>query len=244
MNNFSERDDAKAADLEQRLLSDARAADKFEGYRDAHAMRIAAIADTLARGFNFAAHDRFILRQAALAHDLGEVSMNREYIAANRPLRPAETLDAQRHSVIGEQEAAQRGLHRAAQILVRWHHEWWNGAGYPDALAGAKIPLAARILRLADSYAALTAARPHRAALTAAEARQHLVEWAGIEFDPQVVREFLAAEIDAAVHSEASEKSETAETADISDSSNVPENMLPDENYSPATTEDLTLNLS
>jgi HD-GYP domain-containing protein (c-di-GMP phosphodiesterase class II) len=78
------------------------------------------------------------------------------------------------------------------QLLVRWHHEWWNGSGYPDALMQQQIPLAARILRLADSYAALTDARPYRAALTEAEAREKLIERAGIEFDPDVVLQFLS----------------------------------------------------
>jgi HD-GYP domain-containing protein (c-di-GMP phosphodiesterase class II) len=74
---------------------------------------------------------------------------------------------------------------------VRWHHEWWNGTGYPDALRREEIPLAARILRLADAYAALTDARPFRPALTEAAAKRELIDRAGIEFDPAVVRVFL-----------------------------------------------------
>jgi HD-GYP domain-containing protein (c-di-GMP phosphodiesterase class II) len=74
---------------------------------------------------------------------------------------------------------------------VRWHHEWWNGAGYPDALRREEIPLAARILRVIDSYAALTDARPFRAALTVEAARRELIDRAGIEFDPNVVNVFL-----------------------------------------------------
>src|SRR5205085_3927031 len=107
------------------------------------------------------------------------------------PLTEEERFDLMRHPVIGEQEAARAGADRGAQLLVRWHQEWWNGAGYPDALRREQIPLAARILRVADAYAALTDVRPFRAALTEADARQHLVEWAGLEFDPQVVRAFL-----------------------------------------------------
>jgi HD-GYP domain-containing protein (c-di-GMP phosphodiesterase class II) len=77
------------------------------------------------------------------------------------------------------------------QLLVRWHHEWWNGSGYPDALRQNEIPLAARILRLADSYAAITDARPFRPAMTEAAARKLIVERAAIEFDPAVVAAFL-----------------------------------------------------
>lgn len=165
--------------------------DEFEGYAHPHGRRIAVIADAIAEKFNFASHDRHALRQAAFVHDIGEMVMNRDYIRASRLLREEERIDMQRHTVIGEQEAARRGLGRAVQLLVRWHHEWWNGTGYPDALEREQIPLAARILRVADTYSALTDTRPFKAAISAAEARRYLVEWSGIEFDPKVVKAFL-----------------------------------------------------
>ena len=185
---------AKEASLDERVVKIAAEIDGFEGYARAHAARIAALANALAREFNFAAHDRFSLRQAALVHDIGEFSMKREYIKINRRLYDGERLDMQRHAVIGEQEAAKRGLNRAVQLLVRWHHEWWNGFGYPDALTREQIPLAARILRVADTYAAMTDDRPYRTALPDAEAKRYLIEWSGIEFDPRVVKRFLALE--------------------------------------------------
>ena len=120
--------------------------------------------------------------------------MRRDYIRRAGPLGEAERLDLARHPVIGEQEAARSGADRAVQLLVRWHHEWFGGGGYPDALRGEQIPLGARILRVADAYAALTDARPFRPAGTEAEARKHLGLWAGIEFDPVVVRAFLSLE--------------------------------------------------
>jgi putative nucleotidyltransferase with HDIG domain len=173
------------------LMQISEAMDEFEGYAHPHGRRIATISDAIAEKFNFASHDRHALRQAALVHDIGEMVMNREYIKANRLLRDEERIDMQRHTVIGEQEAAKRGLPRAVQLLVRWHHEWWNGAGYPDALEHEQIPLAARILRVADTYAALTDSRPYSVAISASEAKRYLVEWSGIEFDPKVVKAFL-----------------------------------------------------
>jgi HD-GYP domain-containing protein (c-di-GMP phosphodiesterase class II) len=169
----------------------AAAADEFEGYAHPHAERIAALCDELAQLFGLGRADRSALRLAALAHDLGEMAMKRDYIRRDAPLTFEERLDLARHPVIGEQEAARAGADRSAQLLVRWHQEWWNGAGYPDALSREQIPLAARILRVADAYAALTDARPFRPARTEEEARRHLSEWAGLEFDPNVVRAFL-----------------------------------------------------
>jgi len=172
----------------------AEAADRFEQYANPHAVRIAAIADALGEAFHLAPQDRKSLRIAARMHDLGEVAMEREYIKRAGSLTDEERTDLERHPVISEQEAARASADRAVQLLVRWHHEWWNGGGYPDALRQNEIPLAARILRVADSYAALTDDRPFRPAMREDRAREILIERAGIEFDPAVVTAFLALE--------------------------------------------------
>ena len=172
----------------------AKTTDKFERYENPHAQRVAVIADEIAQHFHLARHDRGSLYAAALLHDLGEVAMERDYIQATGPLSKDERLDLARHPVIGEREASRVGADRAAQLLVRWHQEWWNGAGYPDALRRDEIPLAARILRLADSYAALTDARPFRPPMGEEAAKRELIDRAGIEFDPSVVSVFLSLE--------------------------------------------------
>src|SRR5712692_2384484 len=172
----------------------ASAADRFERYENPHAVRIAALADRIAQAFHLAPQDRKSLRTAAHMHDLGEVAMEREYIRREGSLTEEERLDLARHPVIGEQEAARASADRAVQLLVRWHHEWWNGGGYPDSLRFEQIPLGARILRVADTYASLTDARPFREAYSERQAREHLLEWTGLEFDPRVVRALLSLE--------------------------------------------------
>src|ERR1043166_1510839 len=166
-----QRSAARASEAREAYLQLASAADGFEQYANPHAVRI-----------------------AARMHDLGEVAMERDYIQRAGPLTAEERIDLERHPVIGEQEAARASADRDVQLLVRWHHEWWNGGGYPDALRQDEIPLAARILRVADSYAALTDARPHRPALTEQAARDEIIRRAGIEFDPSVVAALLALE--------------------------------------------------
>ena len=178
------------------FLELARTSDRFERYDNPHAQRIANIADEIATAFHMARRDRGSLQAAALLHDIGEVAMERDYIQAARPLTIEERLDLARHPVIGEREASRVGADRAAQLLVRWHHEWWNGAGYPDALRREEIPLAARILRVADAYVALTNARPFRPALTDDEVRRELTDNAGIEFDPAVIKVLLSLTVD------------------------------------------------
>lgn len=169
-------------------------ADEFECYANPHAGRIAAIADQIGRSFNLGSRDRLSLRIAALAHDLGEVVMDRDYIQRPGALSDDERIDLARHPLLGEREAADAGADRGAQLLVRWHHEWWNGNGYPDGLRFEQIPLGARILRVADAYASLTDARPFRKAYSERQAREHLLEWTGLEFDPRVVRALLSLE--------------------------------------------------
>lgn len=190
----------------------ASVSDHFEAYSNPHALRVAKLSDEVAKLFKLARQDRSSLRMAALAHDMGEVTMERDYIKRAGPLSAEERLDLARHPLIGEREAARSGADRGAQLLVRWHQEWWNGMGYPDALQREQIPLAARILRVTDAYASLTDKRPFRPARTEEEARRHLLEWAGLEFDPRVVQAFLSLEAIAELRSFATTEMKHAES--------------------------------
>lgn len=192
----------------------AKTSDRFEQYEHPHAIRIATIADEIAKLFHLARHDRGSLRVACLLHDLGEVVMERDYIQSSGPLSSDDRIDLSRHPVIGERESSRAGADRAAQLLVRWHHEWWNGLGYPDALRREEIPLAARILRVADSYAAMTDARPYRPAMTVELARREITKRAGIEFDPTVVRALLSLELLQELESYAKDATEATLTSE------------------------------
>ena len=178
--------------VDEKLMRISSRMDEFECYSTAHGRGVAAIADALGSAFNLALRERFFLQQAALIHDIGEMAMNREYIRASIGLAANERIDLQRHPVIGEQEAAKLDLPRGVQLIVRWHHECWNGSGYPDAIEAEQIPVAARILRVADTFSALTSNRPYRAAMSDDHAKKYMAEWAGIEFDPSVVKAFLS----------------------------------------------------
>jgi len=177
--------------LGSRLLKIAIEIDRIEGYSEPHAIAIAWTAEKIGARMGLHGVDLTALKFAALAHDLGERAMKRDYLLRPHELSWDETLDLWRHPILGEQAAGELKLPRQTQLLIRWHHEWWNGGGYPDGLAGEAIPPGARILRAVDSYFALISDRPHRRRFDRIEAEQIVADLAGIEFDPQVVKLLL-----------------------------------------------------
>ncbi|MGH9753851.1 MAG: HD-GYP domain-containing protein [Blastocatellia bacterium] len=177
--------------LGARLLKIAIEIDRVEGYSELHAIAIARTAEKIGARMGLHGIDLTALKFAALAHDLGERAMKRNYLLRPGALSWEETLDLWRHPILGEQAAGELKLSRQAQLLIRWHHEWWNGGGYPDGLAGEAIPVGARILRAVDSFFALASNRPHRRRFDRVEAEQIIADLAGIEFDPQVVKLLL-----------------------------------------------------
>jgi HD domain len=178
--------------LGDRLLKIAVEIDRIEGYSEPHSVMIARIAERMGSLMGLHGTDLTALKYAALLHDIGERVMKRNYLLRPDDLTWEETLDLWRHPILGEQAAGELKLARQVQLLIRWHHEWWNGLGYPDGLAGETIPLGARILRAVDSYCALVSKRPHRRRFEALEAEQIIADLAGIEFDPQVAKKLVA----------------------------------------------------
>jgi hypothetical protein len=166
--------------------------DSFEKYTQPHSRLMAELAAHLARRFGLATSDVDAITEAAMLHDIGLYTMSPAYHAFPRPLSFEARLDLWRHPVIGEQQMAKRDAMRHAQLLVRWHHEWWNGSGYPDMLAFEDIPVGARVVRAVELYAALLCDRPYRAALDEQQAVETLTASAGIECDPYVVKALLA----------------------------------------------------
>lgn len=166
--------------------------DKFEQYSIPHSQAMADMALHLANRLGLSQADAKAIAEAARLHDIGLYAMSPAYHTTPAALRFEQRLDLWRHSIIGEQEMAKREASRYAQLLVRWHHEWWNGSGYPDMLAFEDIPIGARILRAVELYNSLIAARPYRAALSKKEALEALKSSAGIECDPYIVHALLA----------------------------------------------------
>ncbi|HSW11026.1 MAG TPA: HD domain-containing phosphohydrolase [Bacillota bacterium] len=157
-----------------------------------HAIRVAALADNLARRRGLGPRRRFHLRLASLIHDLGKAAVPASVLAKPAPLTADERQLVQQHPVLSAAIAGLITDSRDVVEAVLHHHEWWDGTGYPHGLRGEEIPLLARILCLVDSYDAMTCDRPYRGSLTTEETQAELARGAGTQFEPRLVRLFLA----------------------------------------------------
>ena len=129
----------------------------------------------------------------AQLHDIGKLAVPDSILLKPGPLDASEWEVVRQHTLAGERIVGRvPGLDVVADA-VRASHERWDGLGYPDGLAGHEIPLAARIVAVADAYAAMTTPdRPYREPLSPAEAEDEVIRCAGTQFDPVVVEAFLA----------------------------------------------------
>ncbi len=132
-----------------------------------------------------------ILMDGALLHDLGKVGIEDAILKKNGALTPGEYETMKQHSIIGENILKPLRSMSKLSALVRHHHELYDGTGYPDGLKGENIPLAARILTIADIYDAITTDRPYRKALSKEEAIKTIKSYAGNKLDPKIVEIFI-----------------------------------------------------
>jgi two-component system cell cycle response regulator len=155
-----------------------------------HLDGVADLAESVGARLGIEGEDLTHLRQAAALHDVGKVAIPDAIIAKPGPLDEEEWAFMRRHTVIGERILAAAPALGAAARLVRSSHEAWNGAGYPDGLAGDEIPLGARIIAVCDAFDAMISWRPYAAARTIDEAVRELRRCGGRQFDPVVVAAF------------------------------------------------------
>jgi ribonuclease P protein subunit RPR2 len=132
------------------------------------------------------------LHDGAVFHDIGKIAVPDAILNKTERLTETEMAVVREHPVVGEQILADVPFLSAARRIVRHHHEWWDGRGYPDGLRGEAIPLADRIVLVVDAYHAMRSDRPYRRALAPEVARSELKRGAGTQFDPRVVDALLA----------------------------------------------------
>jgi putative nucleotidyltransferase with HDIG domain len=156
-----------------------------------HSDRVADMAAAIAAAMGMSPEEVRDVRIAAYLHDVGKIGVHDDILVKRGSLTNEERVAVQRHAVLGYEILGPGLLPERIKLAVRHHHEWWDGNGYPDGLAGVAIPLAARVIAVADVYTALTADRPYRPALDPSDAVDDIRRWAGSQLDPQVVAAFL-----------------------------------------------------
>jgi putative nucleotidyltransferase with HDIG domain len=161
------------------------------GQPDAHALRVATLAAEIARRLGFCRHEIDTVVEGALLHDLGKTRVPRAILDQNRPLTEEEYATVMKHPVWGA-ALVDGFVADGALLAIRHHHEWWNGNGYPAQLAGHDIPIEARIVGIADAFAAMREERPYRPARSRQAAVGELQQGAGTQFDPQLVDPLIA----------------------------------------------------
>lgn len=170
----------------------AQAVEAQEPYQRGHGRRVAFFATLLADRLCLGSDQKRAVRIAAFLHDIGKIGVSADMLARRGELSEPERRAVERHCEIGERLLAPLGLGDEVVGAVRFHHERWDGCGYPDGLAGEDIPLGARIVQVADAFDAMISDRPWRAARTQAAALAELRREAGRQFDPALAKDFAA----------------------------------------------------
>jgi HD-GYP domain-containing protein (c-di-GMP phosphodiesterase class II) len=161
-------------------------------YTAGHSRRVTLAALQLGQAMGLPPRALEVLVRGTLVHDVGKLEVPDAVLNKPGPLTPEERRVVQRHPVAGYELGARLGFLPEELVIVRHHHERWDGTGYPDGLKGQQIPLLARIVAVVDVYDALTSDRAYRRAWTPAQARAYVRERAGTQFDPEVVEVWLS----------------------------------------------------
>jgi uncharacterized domain HDIG len=170
----------------------AEAVDKRDPYTARHSHRVKEISVDIGQVMHVSASEMEALEWGGLLHDVGKIGVPDSVLNKPDRLTRDERMIMNSHPVLGAQIIAPVTKLAPELPIIRHHHEWYNGSGYPDRLIGDEIPKLARILHVADAFEAMTAARPYRMTpLTHEQALGELRKFAGIQFDPVVVDAFV-----------------------------------------------------
>jgi putative nucleotidyltransferase with HDIG domain len=170
----------------------AEAVDKRDPTTSMHSRRVMMIASDIGQVMHCNEAEMEALEWGGLLHDVGKIGVPDHVLLKADRLTKDERTIMNSHPVLGAQIISPVTKLAPELPIIRHHHEWYNGSGYPDRLIGEEIPKLARVLHVADAFEAMTAARPYRKVpLTREQALHELRKFAGIQFDPNVVDAFV-----------------------------------------------------
>ena len=172
----------------QTAIALVSAIDAKDNYTQGHSVRVAEYSRKIAELSGKNKKECDDIYYAALLHDVGKIGIPDNIINKQGKLTPEEYAEIKTHTVIGDQILANISNYIHLSTAARYHHERYDGAGYPDGLKGTEIPELARIISVADAYDAMTSNRSYRRMLSQEEVRNELVRCSGTQFDPDFAR--------------------------------------------------------
>ncbi len=175
------------------VTSLAYAVDAKDQYTQGHSQKISAYAAVLAEAIGMSEAEVEEIRLGAVLHDVGKVGIPEQILNKNGPLNPEEWETMKTHVTYGAKLLEPLAPLARIRQMVLHHHEFFDGSGYPDGLAGQNIPIGARILTIADSYDTITSDRSYKKGRTAEEALTELERCAKTQFDPELIAAFVRA---------------------------------------------------
>lgn len=169
----------------------ANAIESRDSYTHGHVERVTRFARWLAEKLGWPDENIRSLEYGARLHDIGKIIVPDHILLKNGPLTDPEWDEMKKHPEAGASMLANISHLRDAVPYVLHHHEWWDGSGYPQGLAGREIPIEARIMAIVDVYDALTTNRPYRDAEGSSYVKEYMREFTGKQFDPEMFEIFI-----------------------------------------------------
>ncbi len=176
--------------LLQNVINLVRVIEAKDEYTAGHSNRVAEYAEKIARKLRLSEFEIESLKNAAYLHDIGKIRTDLSILKKPKKLKLDEWDQIKEHPTIGYEIVSDIGLQKSVSLAILYHHEKYDGSGYPGELKKDRIPLFARILCVADSFDAMVTTREYKRTFTMEEAAQELRKGAGTHFDPQIVNIF------------------------------------------------------
>ncbi len=164
-------------------------------YTHGHCNRVRILSSKIARNLGISKDKIETLEYGALLHDIGKIGVSELLLNKHKKLTEAEKRSFQMHTVIGEHILSTVAFFKPCLKIIRNHHEWHDGTGYPDEIKGKQIDLSAKIVTIADAFDAMTSTRPYREAMPVETALLEIIKGKGRQFDPSIVNIFINNEL-------------------------------------------------